>query len=237
GDIAAGFSWNFYRDKYFSLGITPRMFFPTGKIADPDNNIAFALGPEVDRGVGTFGFGGTVSLDFRPPDPFEMADVIFSVEYSGHRYLTDTKRASPRFLKPDPVAKQLAILGFESAFFPDLSTLDRTYEYDPGYNNDLTLTATFSLFKMADVAVAWGWGHKSKPTVKSNPTDFDQLAETLELFTAEEGQTLGVGVTIPLFPLNIPMALGLSYKSDVGGRNNLIYEDNYTIGGQLFIPL
>lgn len=237
GDIAAGVSWNFYRDKYFSLGITPRMFFPSGKIADPDNNIAFALGPELDRGVGTFGFGGTLQLDFRPPDPFENADVIFSVEYSGHKYLTDTARASPRFFKPDPVAKQLAVLGFESSFFPDLSTLERTYEYDPGYNNDLTLTATFSLFKAADIAVAWGWGYKSKPTVKSNLTEFDQLAQTLELFTAEEGYTLGVGATVPLFPFNIPAALGFSWKWNTGGRNGIIFEDNYTLGCQLFVPL
>ncbi|MCA9771147.1 MAG: hypothetical protein KC466_01985 [Myxococcales bacterium] len=236
GDIHAGFSWNYFRNKWLSLAVAGRVFFPTGKVADPNNALYFGLGPEIDRGVGTFGFGGTNWIDIRPPLPMENIEFVINFETAASIYLVDHRRPSPRFLKPDPIAKSLSLLGFESSFFPDLSELDPQYQYDPGYNYDFNVGFTLTFYRWISLSFLWSYAYASKPVLSANLKDFVLLAESLELFTEQANESIGAGVQIPLFPFNIPLAVGLSGEWVVGGRGNIIFKDNYTLGFQLFIP-
>src|SRR5574341_1365088 len=53
-DINTGCSFNYFRSDWMSASFTPKVYFPTGKIANPNRALDFLLGPELDRGTGGY---------------------------------------------------------------------------------------------------------------------------------------------------------------------------------------
>lgn len=232
-DTDAGILYNYFRNDYFSAMVKPRVFFPTGRLADPNSALIFALGPQIDVGKGSYGLGLTHNFDLRPPEPFKW--LIFATNINYVYYLRG-KHPSPKFLKPDPTAKEfLENIGFESDYFPDLSDLNSYYYVTPGHNLEAVANLMFSK-SFLGIGVGYGYLWSQKPIVETSSEEFKKMMDVLNSYSESEAHAISLIVALRLFYFNIPAMLNLEARYPLGGRNYFVFEDDYKLDFQVFFP-
>jgi hypothetical protein len=232
GDINAGFSYNFYRSEHLSAHITPRVYFPTGRVADANQSLLYATGPQLDTGIGGWAAGATAGYDIRLWKPHDYFDFIFSSEMKMTYGFEQQRKYPTNFTPPDPlVASNSAI----SAYFPDLSSLEGTFSYTPGMSVEWTAQLQAQL---ALVGLAFGYGisFSQEPEIDADP-NFVTMVNTLEILGQQTIQQIQVGGQISLLPLYIPLNLGFAWRKVVGGQNAIIFDDYYQITVQGYLPV
>jgi len=236
-DINTGFSFNYYKSDWMSTSVTPKVFFPTGKIANPDRSIDFLLGPELDKGTGGYSVALVSDYDFRLP---WFKRLMFTGEFS-IGYAFRHRRPTPHFLKPDPEKiKELQDLGvwYDIApYFPDLSNIGDHYYSTPGASYDASFATSFD-FTVAALNIGYGYSFKSRPTIESSSPEFTQFIYGLEIVGQSETRVLSFALITPaLFALYIPATVQFRYDVPVGGSNALMFENNFFITIQTFVPI
>lgn len=256
GDVILGWSWNYHRTKYFSTALVQRVFFPTGHPANPDNDLSFLLGPEIDRGAGAWATNVTQVVDVRP-----WEYTIFSFEVTaGYRFAYE--RQAPKFLPirfcrrvEDPVKRsQVGCDGptappydpvvdrDQGAILPDLEGLDDTYTVEPAINVDALAAITIEPGVPVPIQVGWQFQRSEAQTIRATGSGgagarFEALSRELALFEASELHTLGLGIQLPLFPLYVPISAQISTRIAMAGKNSIILKDNYSFAFELYLPI
>ncbi len=100
GDFSFGIGADYLRSEYLGLATAFKIVAPTGHLADANNSLIFALGPELDIGVGSWGFQAQHWIDWRFPAP--LGFLSWTLEL-GYQYYLETDRKSPTTFT-DPVA-------------------------------------------------------------------------------------------------------------------------------------
>lgn len=230
GDINTGFSWNIFRSSRFSTAWTNRIFLPTGHVPSPETSITYATGPQPEIGIGGWGVSTTSGYDLRLYKNSHWIDIILSTDI-GFGYFFRQKRDYPtNFVEPNPLASQL-----DPTSFPDLSHLDGTFTYTPGFN--MTWTSQLGI-NVAGVglSVAYGWAHSQKPHLDADPA-FVQMVEGLELLGQQSRSELALGASISLLPLYVPANIGISRRIFVDGRDTLVFSNFWQFTIETFAPL
>jgi len=230
GDTTLFVNWNYFRNSWFSAGVTTNLFLPTAHIAEPNKAIIFGLGPDLDAGNGAWGFGLVKMFDFRPPKPANI--VTFSIGLEG-AYFLQTKRKSPNFLKPDQDAwDYLEAQNVDLAFFPDLSDMDDYYYYTPP-----PWVAVSGGIGIGPLSVTYrhGWGFEG--VYETNSPGFEQVIDEIGLVGTGDDGKLIFATAVPLTPLYIPGLMQFRFEYVTDGRNNLVFRDIYQIGMGVFIPI
>jgi hypothetical protein len=252
GDLQAGVSWNFVRTEHFSASIAPRLFFPTGTQANPNNELPFLLGPEIDRGTGAWALGFAHTFDLRP-----VRWLIFNLELgSTYRFsyeretaswlpITDCRRiqdpARRAALGCGAVAYDRAYDLEQSAILPDLSGLDRTYTVEPTISYRVQTGFIVEIIPIP-FQFAYNFERQEAPNIRatgagdSGPA-FERLVDQLALFEASELHTIGMGVSLPLFPLYVPATVTIGTKWGVAGKNAIRLKANYSLAIETFFPI
>lgn len=230
GDTTAFTTWNYFRNKWFSGGLTGNLFLPTAQTADPNTNMTFGLGPDLDSGNAAWGVGMTKVFDFRPPAPANI--VTFTITGEGAYYF-QSKRKSPKFLKPDQDAwDYLQAQGVELDFFPDLSDLESHYYYTPPPWVAVSGGIGVSLLS---VTYRHGWGFEGD--YQSNSPGFKKMIDEIGLVGTGDDGKLIFAAGLPLTPLYLPALAQIRFEYVTDGRNQLVFRDMYSIGIGFFIPL
>lgn len=234
GDIDIGVLYNYFRNDYISAMVKPRIIFPTGKLADPNSALIFALGPEIDIGKGSFGLGLTHNLDLRPPKPAQW--LIFALQINYIYYLRG-RHPAPTFQPPDPTAEGLLdSVGFESDYFPDLSDIGDYYYVTPGNYIEAVANLVFSGSFFA-FGLGYGYMYQQKPIVETSSAEFKRMMELFNSYAEQEAHGISVIAAFRLFHFMIPAILNLEARYPVGGRNYFKFEDDYKLDFQVFLPL
>lgn len=234
-DINTGFSWNYYRDKRISAALCARVFFPTGRIADPMNSLMLATGPGLDQGVGSFGMGFTQWYDVRVFRYKHWVDIIIGVELT-MAYFFKSHRRYPDF--PEPTGDGNALLDMldaERNYFPDMHDLTgKTFEYTPGVGVDALLQIGVSSL-IFDVGLGIGYSYAQEPEFNAD-WRFEQMVRGLEMAAAGHYEVLRFAAGFNLIPFYIPLSIHYQYEKNIGGRNTLIFDRNHWITVEGFLP-
>lgn len=232
GDINTGFSWNYYRSHRMSAALTPRVFIPTGRIADPNNSLLYGTGPEIDVAVGGWGVGATQGYDLRIYQASPWFDLIASSELGIAYYFPHQRKYPTNFLKPDPAVAALDPTG---EMFPDLSNLEGSFTYWPGLSVDwsVLLNAQISII---GIGVGYGIMYAQEPEIKADPA-FLRMVQGLELLGAQTTHLIQVGCSINLLAIYIPVEISFVWKKMVDGYNAIIFDDFFQITFKGVIPL
>lgn len=232
GDINMGFSWNFFRNSRFSSAWTNRVFLPTGHVPAPETNITYATGPQPEIGVGGWGVSTTTGYDLRLYKHSYWVDIILSTEI-GFGYFFKQQRDYPsNFVEPMPGLG--AIQGF-SDMFPDLSNLEGTFDYTPGFNTSWTAQLNVSV-ALLNFGFAYGWAHSQKPEMNADPA-FLSMVDSLELLGQQSRSEVQIGVSTTLLPLYIPASIGIVRRIMVDGRDTLQFTNFWQLSIETFAPL
>ena len=226
GDIRTGISWNYFRNGRVSFALVPKISFPTGKVQDPNNSILYATGPAIETGLGGWAMGASHVMDLRLFNVKPWLDVILTTEL-GVNYGFKQERAYPtNFEPPLEVATQI-----DPNTFPDLSDLDGTFSYTPGFAVDWMAQLSVGA-PLLSVGFAYGVQFSQTPWMEGDQ-DFIRMAKSLELVAQSEHHAIQVGVTTTLLPLYIPIGLGFAYRKTVAGRNVIVLDDywQFTVTG------
>ena len=230
GDINTGFSWNIYRTPRFSVALTPRVFLPTGHIPDPENNLLYGTGPELETGVGGWAAGFTQGYDVRLFKYSYWIDIIASTEFTAS-YAFPQDRAYPdNFVKPNELAMKL-----DPAAFPDLSGLEGNFEYRPGWSMEWTVQLQVQL-AILGLGVGYGISHTQEPELNGDP-NFLQMARSLELLGAQSMEMIQLAASINLLALYIPVDIAFQWRKVIDGYNAIIFDDYYQITVKAYLPL
>lgn len=230
GDINTGFSWNIFRNERFSTAWTNRVFLPTGHIPDPESNLTYATGPQPEIGVGGWGVSTTSGYDLRVFKHGFWVDIILSTEI-GFGYFFRQERDYPtNFVEPNPAAVQI-----DPASFPDLSNLEGSFHYTPGFNMDWSSQLNMAIAGV-NFGVAYGWSHSQEPLLDAEP-EFVQMVEGLELLGAQSLSEVQLGVSVSLLPLYIPANVGIVRRLMVDGRDALAFDNFWQLTVETFAPL
>ncbi|MFN7950357.1 MAG: hypothetical protein U0610_01435 [bacterium] len=98
GDFTFGIGADYLRTDHLGLAAAVKVVAPTGHLASPNDSLIFALGPELDIGVGSWGFQGQQWIDWRFPEP--LGFLSWTLEL-GYQYYLPTDRKSPtNFTEP-----------------------------------------------------------------------------------------------------------------------------------------
>jgi len=233
GDIHAGVSWNYYRSRYLSLAATGRAFFPTGRLADPNQALAYGLGPQLDVGMGSYAIGATHGLDFRPPWPLRLLTTSFELSWA---YYFRGRRESPRFLKPQvDIEKTFGADPEIMAYFPDLSDMPDHYYLTYGHQIDYSVALGLDFTYFA-VAVGYSYAWAQEPELDTSCETFEQMVELFGMFAEQESKKLTLHAGSDLFRLGVPVAWEFVYEYPIGGKNEIKFEDYYQLTTQLFFP-
>jgi hypothetical protein len=234
-DINLGFSWNYYRSKHWSGGLTGRMYFPTGGLADPNNSLTLGTGPEIDRGTGALGIGFSKGYDVRLFRYKHWIDVIVSGEFTAAYYFK-SKRRYPDFPKPTADGESLlALLDPERMYFPDMSDLTgQAYAYTPGLGCDakLALGVNFLFFT---TSASLAYSYKQEPEINAD-IRFETMVRNLEMQLAGHYEIMRLSAGINLIPFYIPLEIHYQYEKVVGGRNVLIFDQNHWLTVKGYLP-
>lgn len=233
-DIQTGVSTNWYHGPELSLGNTFSMFLPTGKIANPNNDINFALGPELDRGSGAYQLLLVSNVDYRPE--FLGKRIVFSAECD-YKYSFSYSRPSPTtFTAPNQVlAALLDAIGFESNLFPDLTNIPPTFRWTPGQSVDLLGSVSVDL-DWVGLGVQYGFNHSGEVKIGSSSPEFVELVEALELTGMSESHGLSFTVAPNTLKLGLPFLLGIVYEYPVAGINSIAFTPSLRVITQFFLP-
>jgi hypothetical protein len=229
GDINTGFSWNVYRTPRYSIGLTPRVFFPTGHTPHPNRNLLYGTGPELETGIGGWAVGFTQGSDLRIFKYSWWLDIIASSEFSTSYAFAQDREYPTNFPKPSAAATAL-----DAQAFPDLSHLSGTFEYLPGWSVDWTAQLQFSLANLG-LGVGYGVSYGQEPELKADPA-FVSMVEGLQLLGATSVEMVQLGAMLSLLPL-VPAQLSFQYKKVVDGYNAIVFDDFYQITVKGYIPL
>lgn len=233
-DIQTGVSTNWYHGPEWSLGNTFSMFFPTGGIADPNNDINFALGPELDRGSGAYQLLFVSAADYRPA--FFGKRFVFSAECDYKYSFTFNRKTPTTFTAPNPVLKALLdAVGFDSSLFPDLSNVPPTYRWTPGQTVDLLGSVSVDL-DWVGIGLQYGYSYGGAVKIESTSEELFQLIEALELTGESSSQGLSITVAPNTLKLGLPFLLGVVYEYPLAGSNSIVFDPSVRVITQFFIP-
>ena len=230
GDTDVFAMWNYFRNNWFSGGVTGHLYVPTAHTAAPNNNIIFGLGPDIDTGNHAWGLGLNPVFDFRPPKPADI--VTFSIGLEGAYYF-QTKRKSPKFPKPDQDAwDYLEAQHVDLSFFPNLSDLDPYYYYTPP-----PWVAVSGGIGVGPFSVNYrhGWGFEGD--YQSNSPGMKKMIDTIGLVGNGDDGKLTFAAGLPLTPLYIPGLVQFRFTYQTDGRNALVFRDIYQMGIGFFFPI
>jgi hypothetical protein len=235
-DINTGFSWNPWRTKNLSTSLTARIFIPTGRVAAANSNLTMATGPEIDVGVGSWGVGFTSGWDLRLFKYKYWIDIILSSEFSASYYFAQ-KRDYPTNFTTEP--SQAALQAFNdptaAAQFPDLRHLKGQYTYTPGFG--LSWSAQFGIqIALFGFKFQYGIQHSQAPEIQGD-WYFTQMVNSLQLVGQSTVQAIGLGASISLLPLYLPIDIAFSWRKMVDGYNSLAMENYYNVVVKAYIPL
>jgi len=230
GDTTAFLTWNYFRNTWYSGGLTGSLILPTAQVADPNENMTFGLGPDLDAGNASWGLALNKVFDFRPPKPANI--VTFTIGAEGAYYF-QAKRKSPQFLKPDQDAwDYLQAQGLDLDFFPDLSDLDDYYYYTPPPWVAVSGGIGISLLS---VTYRHGWGFEGE--YESNSPGFKKMIDEIGLVGTGDDGKLIFAAGLPLTPLYLPALAQVRFEYVTDGRNHLVFRDQYQAGIGFFIPI
>jgi hypothetical protein len=246
-DINTGFSWNPWRTERLSTALTARVFFPTGRVADPNNSLLYATGPELDTGLGGWAMGFTNGWDLRIYKYSYWVDIVASSEFTAG-YGFKQSRRYPTVIEPDdPDAASKR--GFtkpsvpSSPEFPDLTkanpeygtTVTGNFDYTPGWS--LSWTGQLNV-QLALLGIGFGYGilHAQEPEIQGDYR-FIQMAKSLELLGQNTVQAIQVGASISLLPLYIPVDIAFQWRKMVDGYNAIVFDDYWNIIVKTYIPV
>jgi len=232
GDINTGFSWNYYRTYRMSCAITPRIYFPTGKIADANNSLLYATGPELDVGVGGWGVGATQGYDFRIYQFPPWLDLITSSELTIAYYFPQKREYPTNFPKPSP---QVSAIDPTGSMFPDLSGLHGKFTYWPGFSVDWTAQLQIQV-AILGLGVAYGVHFAQEPEIHGDAR-FVQMVKGLQLLGEQTYHMIQTGVILNLLALYVPLEVAFQYKRMVDGRNAIIFDNFFQITFKGYIPI
>lgn len=233
-DIQTGVSTNWYHGPEWSLGNTFSMFFPTGGIADPNNDINFALGPELDRGSGAYQLLFVSAADYRPA--FFGKRFVFSAECDYKYSFTYNRKTPSTFTAPNPVLKALLdAVGFESSLFPDLSNIPPTFRWTPGQTVDLLGSVSVDL-DWVGIGLQYGYSYGAETQIDSPSAEFVELVKALELTGESSSQGLSITVAPNTLKLGLPFLLGVVYEYPLAGSNSIVFDPSVRVITQFFIP-
>jgi|GEM_PF-3449603 len=230
GDTVLNLTWNYFRTDYFSTAVTGNVFLPTSHRADPNSNLTFGLGPDIDTGYGAWGVGMNVPLDFRLPKPVKW--VSFSITGEGAYFFRSTRK-SPDFLPIDTdVRDWIEAQGVDVDFFQDLTDMGSTYYYTPG-----PWAAVSGTLGVGPVSVTYrhGWGWEA--SYDSDSEGFKKMIDFIGLVGNGDDGKLIFSVSLPLTPIYLPALAQFRFEYQTDGRNTLVYRDIYGAGIGFFIPL
>ncbi len=230
GDTVIDLKWNNYRKKYVSTAVHASLVTPTAHQADPQKNMIFGLGPDIDTGAGTWGgiLGGVI--DFRLPEPAKFLTFTFGVD--GAYYLPD-KRPAPQF--PDlvqDVKDYLSSQGIDVNIFPDLSDTGDYYYYTPG-----PWVAFSGGISLLIGSITYRHGFAGSANYDSDSEGFKDLVDSIGLVGYGDDGKIVVNSNIPLTPLYIPGLINFQFEYVTDGRNAMVFRDIYQIGMGIGIPL
>ena len=243
GDVQAGFSWNWYRGPEWSFSTVTSAFFPTGEIADANNDINFALGPELDRGAGGYQLLWVNNVDYRPA--WLDKKLILSMEID-YKYTFPYDRPTPSsFTEPNSVVVALLeLIEFDSEFFPDLTDIEPEFEWAPGQSIDALAIVAVEPSKYLTVAAQYGFNYAEAVEISSSSLEFVQLVEALEL--TGENYTHAVSLTAAPNMINLgqdflgvplPFLLSFVWERPFAGKNAIIFDPSFRIVTQFVAPI
>lgn len=233
GDIHTGFSFNYYRSRYLSTAFTGRIFFPTGRLADPNESIYYGLGPQLDVGKGSYGIGTTHGLDFRPPWPLNRLTGAFEISWA---YYFKGRRTAPKFMKPQIDLERTFGADPEIlAYFPDLSDMSDHFYVTPGHQIDWNVNAGLNL-TILGISVGYAYAWAQEPKIEAESEDFKRMLDAFEMFAETESKTLVLHASPNLLKAGIPVMLDFTLEYPLGGKNAIKFEDSYSAQVQLFYP-
>jgi hypothetical protein len=137
GDFTFGIGADFVRNESVGLASAFKIVAPTGHLAEANNSLIFALGPEVDIGVGAWGLQAQQWVDWRFPKPFDFLSWTFDF---GYQYYFDSTRDSPTtFTAPLPFRITSRDQPVLAALFRSVLPPDHTEPTADGYAVNGTL--------------------------------------------------------------------------------------------------
>jgi len=230
GDTTLSLTWNYFRNDWFSSGLTGNLFIPTAHRADPDSALIFGLGPDIDSGNAAWGLGLVKMFDFRPPGVLKAVTFSFAGEGA---YFFQTRRKSPNFLKPNQdVWDYMTAQGVELDFLPDLSDMDKYYYYTPP-----PFVAASAGIGAGPISVSYrhGWGFEAK--FDSNSPGFQKMLDELGLVgTGDDGKVI-FAASLPLTPIYLPAIIQFRTEYVTDGKNNIVFRDIYQLGLGFVVPI
>jgi len=237
GDINTGFSWNPYRSPRMSIGLTGRVFFPSGHVADPNNSLTYGTGPELDIGRGGWAVGFTQGYDVRLFKYKYWIDIIASSEFTASYSFPQQRRYPTNFTKPDP---RIAALDPAGTLFPDCSHLGKNgnpthFTYRPGFGVDWNAQLNVSI-ALLSLGFGYGVSYSQMPEIEGD-RNFITMIKGLELLGQQATHAIETSVGISLLPLYIPLQIAFKYRKAVDGYNAIVMDDFYQLTLKTYIPI
>ncbi|MBM4394515.1 MAG: hypothetical protein FJ087_02355 [Deltaproteobacteria bacterium] len=231
GDINTGFSWNWFRNSRISAALTPRVFFPTGRIADAENSLLYGTGPRLDVGLGGWAVGFTQGYDVRIFKHSFWIDIIASTEFTTSYGFEQKRKYPTNFTKPDE-----ALARMDPVAFPDLTTLSGgRFSYTPGWGLNWTAQLQFQV-ALLGLGVGYGIMHSQEPEIDGD-RNFISMVKGLQLLGQQTTQAVQLSAALTLLPLYIPAQVGFQWRKVVDGYNAIVFDDYYQITINTFLPL
>jgi hypothetical protein len=235
-DIGVAVGCNYYRTNLLSCLAAVKVSFPTGHIADSNLALIFALGPDLDVGVGSYGFEIGHLADLRLPKPLDW--IVFMSELYYSFYTSQTRDSPTVFTPPDPyIQAALNTLGVDvGPYFPDLSNMDPEYKLHPGSKVRGVLQVAPTLFGILPISLGIQGNYTRASEFITDTPEFIEYINAVGLVADSWLIDSWVKLTLGLFPLRIPVAIAAGFNMPIAGRNNLIYKDNWEFTFQFYSP-
>lgn len=230
GDINTGFSWNIFRNKRFSVALTPRVYLPTGHQPSPNSNLLWGTGPELETGIGGWAAGFTQGYDLRIYKYSYWIDIILSAEFAIHYAFPQQRKYPTNFVEPNALAVAL-----DPMAFPDLSHLSGKFRYTPGFSVDASVQLSVQV-AIFGLSAGVGVMHSQEPELKADRA-FIQMAKSLELLGTMQQELFQLGASVNLLPLYVPMELGFSYKKNISGYNAIVFDNFFQFTVKTYFPV
>ena len=230
GDINTGFSWNIYRNKRFSVALTPRVYLPTGHTPSANSNILWGTGPEIETGIGGWAAGFTQGYDIRIFKYSYWIDIILSAEFAIHYAFPQHRKYPTNFPEPNSLAVAL-----DPTAFPDLSHLSGEFRYTPGFSVDASLQLSVQV-ALLGLSAGIGVMHSQEPELKADRS-FIQMAKSLELLGTMQQELFQLGASLNLLPIYIPVELGFSWKKNISGYNAIVFDNFIQFTLKTYFPI
>ncbi|MDP8257154.1 MAG: hypothetical protein P9M14_15525 [Candidatus Alcyoniella australis] len=232
GDMQLGLDWNWLRSDYLSFAGRLELTAPTGRLADPDEALAYGLGAQLDAGNGSWAPGAGLAMDWRLSDPLRFIGGALAVDYS---YYLPGARRYPSFSAPDPTLAA-ALEQYGGGLFADFSDLDGEYTLTPGH--------ALSYLVGLDCDLGWAWlaadyrfDWRDAPQIDSEREQFAQLTEMIGVYAEQTREYLQLSVGTRLARLGVPLEITLFGEVPLNGRNAPRLDQAYGIALRLLLPL